>query len=74
MTVKGFNFSPGKTATLTFIQGTVTNKIVSAGVVGTDGTFLQTYTIPATAIVGSAYVRACDVSACVYASISVTAT
>jgi Protein kinase domain len=74
MTVKGFNFSPGKTATLTFIQGTVTNKNVSAGVVGADGTFLQTYTIPATAIVGSAYIRACDVSACVYASISVTAT
>ncbi len=74
MTVKGFNFSPGKTTTLTFIQGTVTNKNVSAGEVGTDGTFLQTYTIPATAIVGSAYIRACDVSACAYASISVTAT
>jgi hypothetical protein len=74
MTVKGFNFSPGKTATLTFIQGTVTNKNVSTGVVGADGTFLQTYTIPATATVGSAYIRACDVNGCAYASISVTAT
>jgi hypothetical protein len=74
MTVKGFNFSPGKTATLTFIQGTVTNKNVSAGVVSSDGTFLQTYTIPATAVVGSAYIRACDVSACAYDSITVSAT
>ena len=29
MTVKGFNFTPGKIATMTFIQGTTTNKTVA---------------------------------------------
>jgi hypothetical protein len=74
MTVKGFNFSPGRTATLTFVQGAATNKTVATASVGTDGTFLQTYTIPPTAGVGPATIRACDINGCASASFTVTAT
>ena len=74
MTVKGFYFTPGKTVTLTFIQGTVTNKNVATSAVGTDGTFLQSYTVPSSAVVGPASIRACDVNGCAYASFAVTAT
>ena len=74
MTVKGFNFSPGKTAALTFIQGATTSKTVATASIGSDGTFLQTYTVPATAVLGPASIRACDVNGCAYASFNVTAT
>ena len=74
MTVKGLHFSPGQTVTLTFIQGSSTNKTVATATVGSDATFLQTYTVPSTAVVGSAYIRACDVGGCAYASITVSAT
>ena len=74
MTVKGFNFSPGKAAVLTFIQGSTTNQAVATASVGADSTFLQSYTIPNTAIVGPATIRACDVNGCASASITVTAT
>ncbi len=73
MSVKGFNFSPGKVATLTFIQGTTTNKTVATPTVGADGTFLQSYTVPSTAVVGPARIRACDINGCADASFSVTA-
>jgi hypothetical protein len=72
MSVKGFHFNPGQTVTLTFIQGSTTNKAVATATVGTDATFLQTYTIPATAVVGPAYIRACDLGGCAFASFSVT--
>jgi hypothetical protein len=74
MTVKGFHFSPGQTVTLTFIQGSTTSQTVATATVGTDATFLQTYTIPSSAVVGPAYIRACDAGGCAFASISVTAT
>jgi hypothetical protein len=73
MTVKGFHFSPGLTVTLTFTQGTTTTRVATA-TVGTDATFLQTYTIPSTAVVGPAYIRACDEGGCAFASITVAAT
>ena len=73
MTVKGFNFMPGKVATMTFIQGTTTNKTVATPTVGADGTFLQTYAVPTTAVVGPATIRACDISGCASASFQVTA-
>jgi len=74
MTVKGFSFMPGKVATMTFLQGTTTNKTVAMPAVGSDGTFLQTYTVPSTAVVGPATIRACDVNGCASASFQVTAT
>jgi eukaryotic-like serine/threonine-protein kinase len=73
MTVRGIHFSPGQPLTLTFIQGTATNKTVATTMVGADGTFLQAYTIPSSAVVGPAFIRACDESGCGFASISVTA-
>jgi serine/threonine protein kinase len=64
MTVKGLNFSPNKVATMTFTQGTTTNKTVATPTVGADGTFLQGYTIPSTAVVGPAQIRVCDIGGC----------
>jgi serine/threonine-protein kinase len=72
MTVKGFNFSPGKVATVTFIQAGTTSKTVGTPTVGGDGTFLLTYTVPSTAVVGPASIRACDINGCAYASFQVT--
>ncbi len=72
MTVKGFSFTPGKVATLTFIQGTTTNKTVGTPSVGADGTFLQQFGVPSTAVVGPAQIRACDVNGCASASFQVT--
>jgi hypothetical protein len=74
MTVRGTHFSPGQTATLTFIQGTATNKTVATATVAADGTFLQTYTVPSTAEAGTAYIRACDAGGCAYASVTVSST
>jgi serine/threonine-protein kinase len=73
MTVKGFNFTPGKVATMTFIQGTTTNKTVATPSVGADGTFLQQFGVPSTAVVGPATIRACDINGCASASFQVTA-
>ena len=74
MTVKGFHFSPGQTVTLTFIQASSsTNKVVRTGTVGTDATFLLTYTVPSSATIGDAYIRACDAGGCAFASFKVTA-
>ncbi|GAC1645394.1 MAG: hypothetical protein NVS9B11_16500 [Candidatus Dormibacteraceae bacterium] len=73
MTVKGMNFSPNKIATMTFIQGTTTNKTVSTPMVGADGTFLQQFGVPATAVVGPAAIRACDINGCASATFQVTA-
>ena len=72
MTVKGFNFTPAKVAVLTFIQGTTTNKTVATPSVGSDGTFLQQFGVPSTAVVGPAQIRACDVNGCASASFQVT--
>jgi hypothetical protein len=74
MSVKGFNYTPGKSVVVTFIQAPATNQNVATAVVGADGIFLTSYKIPATAVLGSASIRACDVNGCAYASISVTAT
>jgi serine/threonine protein kinase len=75
MTVKGFHFTPGQALTLTFIQASSnTSRVVATATVGTDATFLQTYTVPSSATVGSAYIRACDAGGCAFASFSVTAT
>jgi Protein kinase domain len=74
MSVKGFNYSPGKSVVLTFIQSPATNQTVATAVVGSDGTFLTSYTIPKTAVLGPATIRACDVNGCAFASITVSAT
>jgi Protein kinase domain len=74
MSVKGFNYTPSKSVVVTFIQSPATNQAVATAVVAADGTFLTSYKIPATAVLGPASIRACDVNGCAIASISVTAT
>jgi hypothetical protein len=74
MSVKGFNYSPSKSVVVTFIQSPATNQTVATVAVGADGTFLTSYKIPATAVLGPATLRACDVNGCAYASITVSAT
>ncbi len=74
MSVKGFNYSPSKSVVVTFIQSPATNQTVATVAVGADGTFLTSYKIPSTAVLGPATLRACDVNGCAFASISVTAT
>src|SRR6202022_4446354 len=48
----------GKTATIDFIQAT--NTLVANPSVGSDGSFVASVRIPATAAVGQAYIRACS--------------
>lgn len=75
MAVRGQHFTPLREVTLTFIQGTLTNAIVARATTGADGTFLVTrYVIPSTAVLGPAYLRACDPNGCAYAAITVSAT
>jgi Protein kinase domain len=74
MSVKGFNYSPSKSVAVTFVQSPATNQTVATAVVGSDGTFLTSYKIPATAVLGPATIRACDVNGCAFASITVSAT
>jgi hypothetical protein len=57
---------------VTFIQAGTTSKTVGTPTVGGDGTFLLTYTVPSTAVVGPASIRACDINGCAYASFQVT--
>jgi hypothetical protein len=73
MTVKGLNFSANKVATMTFIQGATTSKTVATPTVGADGSFLQGYTVPSTAVVGPATIRACDINGCALRLFQVTA-
>ena len=74
MAVKGLSFTPFREVTLTFIQGTLTNVIVQRVTTVADGTFLTSYRIPPKAVVGSAYLRACDPNGCAFAAITVSAT
>jgi hypothetical protein len=74
MSVKGFNYSPSKSVVVTFIQSPATNQTVATVAVGADGTFLTSYKIPATAVLGPATLRACDINGCAFASITVSAT
>ncbi len=74
MAVKGFHFTSLREVTLTVIQGTLTNSIVARVITLADGSFTVSYQVPHSAVVGSAYLRACDPNGCAYASITVTAT
>jgi ABC-type polysaccharide/polyol phosphate export permease len=59
--VSGFNFSPGTSLTIDFIQGTTTH--LAQGVpVMSNGKFLQQITIPALALPVSATIKATGAS------------
>ncbi|MEO8743964.1 MAG: serine/threonine-protein kinase [Candidatus Dormiibacterota bacterium] len=70
MDVKGFHFSPVRTVALTLAQGT-TNKLAWYASIGSDGTFLTSFTLPSTVGIGEATVRACDPTACASATFTV---
>ena len=75
LTAKGSSFSPGKAATVTFVQqATATNAELGAIVVGSTGVFYINFQIPNTARPGPAYIVACDPVACAYAGVNVIGT
>ena len=75
LTAKGSSFSPGKVATVTFVQqATGTNAELGAIVVGSTGVFYINFQIPNTARPGPAYIVACDPVACAYAGVNVIGT
>ena len=55
MSVRGFNFTPGKTETIYFVQALTT--FVTTAVVGSDGRFRADITVPPVALPGSATIR-----------------
>jgi serine/threonine-protein kinase len=72
-TVAGFHFTPGTTVTVSFIQGSIPQPEGSA-VVGSNGSFSRTFTIPTTAKAAPASIRVCGggASSCYFATVSIT--
>jgi protein kinase-like protein len=73
-TVYGARFAPGSTVTITFIQGSTTNKQVGTQTVSSSGYFSQTFTVPGTAVVGPAAIKVCGTSGCLSATVNVSLT
>ena len=72
-TVYGLRFSPGSTVTITFFyQGSSTAMQVGTQTVSSSGSFTRSFTVPATASPGSAAVKVCGSSGCLYATVNVT--
>jgi serine/threonine protein kinase len=70
--VSGQHYIAGKTATIDFIQ--TTNTLVANPSVSSDGSFVASVRIPATAVAGQAYIRACSnngLGPCAYQTITV---
>ena len=60
--VSGSYFTSGATATITFTQGGTTRQVT--GLVGSNGSFVQTLTVSAVLLPGSATIKACDPNGC----------
>ena len=72
-TVYGLRFSLGSTVTITFFyQGSSTAMQVGTQTVSSSGSFTRSFTVPATASPGSAAVKVCGSSGCLYATVNVT--
>ena len=71
-TVYGIHFSPGSTVTITFVQGTATNKQMGTQTVSSSGYFSLTFTVPSSAVAGPAAIKVCGTSGCLSATVSVT--
>jgi serine/threonine protein kinase len=70
--VRGAMFPANKVFTLSFLQEpTRTDAELMKGVVGPDGSFYVSYSVPSTARPGIAYLRACDVGGCAITAINV---
>jgi len=72
-TVYGIHFNPGSTVTVTFIQGSATNKQVGTETVSPSGYFTLTFTIPTSATQGPAQIKVCTSGGCLSATVNVTA-
>ena len=71
--VSGFHFGPGSTVTITFIQSPLTNKVMGSTQVSSAGSFSFSFTVPSTAIAGSAHIKVCGtVNSCYDATVMVT--
>lgn len=74
VTVYGQHFADRKSVAIWFVQSPKPDVLVKTSTTSVTGTFLVTVTIPATAVIGAAAIKACDSLACAYASITVTLT
>jgi serine/threonine-protein kinase len=73
VSVSGYYFTPGDTATITFTQATSAS--LGTASINSLGSFSRTVTIPLTALPGAATIRACDNHArCASQQITVTLT
>ena len=72
-TVAGFHFSPGSAITISFIQGTTTNRVIGSTTASSTGTFSFKFTVPGTAVPGPAHIKACgSANGCFDATVQVT--
>jgi hypothetical protein len=71
-TVYGIHFAPGTTVTISFVQGTATNKTMGTQTVSSSGYFTLTFTVPSSAAPGPAAVRVCGTAGCQSATVNVT--
>jgi hypothetical protein len=72
LTVFGSRFPADSTAVVSFVQ-VPTDQQVASHAIGSDGTFQATFNVPASAVPGTATIRACARSVCGYATFQVTA-
>jgi hypothetical protein len=74
-TVSGFQYLPGRTIAIRFLQSTSsTNANEGSRLTGSTGQFTFTFTIPKTAKLGPARIEACGYNGCLSATVDVTAT
>jgi len=57
VTVAGFNFTPGQTENINFVQGPTATPVAPGVLVGSNGRFAKIIKIPGTALPGSATIR-----------------
>ena len=70
--VKGIHFLPRDVFVLSFLQEpTATNAVLITGLVGSDGAFIVSYSVPVTARPGVAYLKACDSGGCAISAVNV---
>jgi hypothetical protein len=73
--VRGVHFTPRAVFVLTFIQQpTNTNVDLITGLVGSDGAFTVSYSVPITVRPGVAYLKACDGGGCAIEPLTVLGT
>ncbi|HYM96330.1 MAG TPA: hypothetical protein VET26_03430, partial [Candidatus Sulfotelmatobacter sp.] len=73
-TVYGIHFTPGTAISVTFYQGSITTPVGST-TASSIGSFSVKFTVPATAVVGTAYIKTCSSpNGCHYSTVNVNLT